>query len=85
VLQENYSLAVIITLRANPLPKALSERAKWPVLGGADALVGLLLEQTVKLVFHTPFTWMATRIEDGWAHLVHSPLPDFPNKVEKVP
>lgn len=41
MLQENCSLAVIITLRANPLPKALSERAKWPVLGGADALVGL--------------------------------------------
>lgn len=41
MLQENCSLAVIITLRVNPLPKALSERAKWPVLGGADALVGL--------------------------------------------
>lgn len=42
MLQENCSLAFIITLRANPLPKALSERAKWPVLGGADALVGLI-------------------------------------------
>jgi hypothetical protein len=66
-------------------------------LSVSNALVGFI-GQTVKSVCHSLFTWMTTedyaekaaaqraaKNEDGWKDLIHSPLPDFPVTLEKVP
>ena len=61
MLKENCSLAIIVTLRAHPLPEALAELAKWSVEGGANALsvsnalvgvIGADIETGVPLSLH---------------------------------